>query len=66
MDEGAALAVEAGGVISWLEELQSMAAVDRPGMDLMGGGRRGSCFIPGGLWKVGRKRKTLVFGQVSR
>lgn len=54
-DEGTGLALAAGGVIRWLEELESMAVVEggggRPGMDLMGGGRTGSCFTFKGLWK---------------
>lgn len=47
------LALEAGGSICWLEEVESMAAMagggGRPGMDFMGGGRRGSCFVLEGL-----------------
>lgn len=61
MDEGTGLALEAGGGICWLEELESMAAADggggRPGVVLMGGGRRGSCFILEGLWKEKKEKK---------
>lgn len=53
MDEGTGVALEAGGVVWWLEEVESMAAVagggGRPGVDLIGGGRRGSCFVFEGL-----------------
>lgn len=53
VDERAGLALEAGGAVWWLEEVESMAAMagggGRPGLDLIGGGRRGSCFVLEGL-----------------
>lgn len=48
VDEGTGLALEAGAVVWWLEGVESMAAMagggGRPGVDFIGGGRRGSCF----------------------
>lgn len=67
MDEGTRLALEAGAGICWLEEVESMAAMagggGRPGMDFIGGGRRGSCFVLEGLWKEKRKTNTLVLNK---
>ena len=47
--ERAGLAVEDGGI--WLAEEVALAAGGggRPGMDLIGGGRRGRSFSPEGL-----------------
>lgn len=63
VDEGTGVALEAGGLVWWLEEVESMAAVagggGRPGVDLIGGGRRGSCFVFEG--RGGRGGSALVF-----